>query len=487
MRLKYLLLLAFVFPSFVYAQDFYKQGYFVVKGQVSNFKEEFIDFGLTTYLDKASGSLRIKPDGSFEQKIPVQNRQSFYLALNNELFIFTVLDKDTVYLNWDHANFKNSFSIKGKSHLRTKELQVELKLHLKFFAGIMNLQRDLNENARKLTAGQQFEMVNALYNQQVNAVFAFADFFSNTLNHLITGLYFQYSRILWRQHLLPQYKLKLSLDSTRTYPYFVDVSDLSNDYTLLNEDWFWNVSEYRDFVYNYVRFYKPFNQYRGSSTAVQKPFNPTLDEYYLGQSYFLYTGIKDWFITKSIMDGFGHYSFRDVEKVYQQYINTCTIPYLKDTLQKYYTAIKRLKPGNPAPGFSLKNDKEEMVSVNDFKGKVVYIDFWGVGCGPCIYDIKNHVPDLHKKYKGKDVVFINICVDAKEKEWKEALSKYQLDGINLIAEGWSNNLVCKAYNVSGIPHYLLIDKNGKIANNNAPRAYELNAMLDINPIDVLLK
>jgi thiol-disulfide isomerase/thioredoxin len=137
--------------------------------------------------------------------------------------------------------------------------------------------------------------------------------------------------------------------------------------------------------------------------------------------------------------------------------------------------------------FTLKNDKGQSVSLSDFKGKVVYIDFWGVGCGPCIYDIKNHVPKLHEHYKNKDVVFLNICVDSKDKEWKEALEKHKLDGVNMIAEGWTNHPVCKAYNVSGIPHYILIDKNGKMVNNNAPAAYEFNLTSGKNEIDLLLK
>ncbi len=173
--------------------------------------------------------------------------------------------------------------------------------------------------------------------------------------------------------------------------------------------------------------------------------------------------------------------------MYKQAANTITAPYLKDTLQKFYTAIKRLKPGNPAPGFSLKNDQGKLVSLSDFKGKVVYIDFWGVGCGPCIYDIKNHVPQLHEHYKGKDVVFISICVDSKEKEWKEALKQYKLDGVNLTAEGWVDHPVCKAYNINGIPHYVLIDKSGKISNNNAPWASHLDLASGKNAIDLLLK
>src|SRR3546814_3113417 len=83
-------------------------------------------------------------------------------------------------------------------------------------------------------------------------------------------------------------------------------------------------------------------------------------------------------------------------------------------------------------------------SLADFKGKVVYIDFWGVYCGPCIYDIQHYVPQIHEHYKDKDVVFINICVDVGETQWKAALKKHNLHGINLIAEGWSRHPVCRS-------------------------------------------
>jgi peroxiredoxin len=247
------------------------------------------------------------------------------------------------------------------------------------------------------------------------------------------------------------------------------------------------VPAYRSFIFDYIRFHRPFNSFVSSSgLSNHKKFNPALDNYYSAQASIDLLNIKDWFITSAIMEGFRNYSFGDAENVFHQFMNTCQTPYLKDTLQSYYTAMKRLKPGTPAPGFSLKNEKGKTVSLADLKGKVVYIDFWGVGCGPCIYDIKNHVPEVHERYKSKDVVFVNICVDAKDKQWKDALAKYNLDGVNLMAEGWSNNPVCKLYNINSIPHYILIDKTGKIVDNNAPGPQRLDGSGN-NPVDQLLK
>lgn len=486
MKLKQTFFAVLVFPSFLYAQNYYKQGSFVVKGHVKNAKESFIDFGLTTFFMSATGSIVIKPDGSFEQKIPIQYSQNLFLQLNNELLSFKVFDKDTINFNWDDSDFKNSFSVTGKNDTRTKELQVQWKLNSKFFVPHMNLLRNLSENSKTIADKEKFELINELYNQQVESVLDSSGFFSNTLNYLLTDLYFRYTQALRNFRLIPKYQLTLDLDSSKSYPYF-DLKNQTFNYAMLNEEWFWNAPEYRSFIFDYVRFYKPFNSWSSSTPGVEKSNNPTLDEYYAAQANFNLLNVKDWFITQSIMFGFAVYPFSDVEKTYDLFLKTCNSRYLKDTLQKYYSAIKRLRPGSPAPGFTLKNDKGQTVSLSDFKGKVVYIDFWGVGCGPCIYDIEKHVPKLHNKYKDKNVVFINICVDSKEAEWKQALAKYKLEGINLIAEGWTSHPVCKAYNVQGIPHYVLVDKAGKISDNNAPRAFQLNAVNENNEIDVLLK
>jgi peroxiredoxin len=487
MKPKHLLFVLFFATAYCHAQDFYKPGFFVIKGKVKNFTDPMFDFGITSYFSNTGNSVVVKADGTFEQKFPVQHRQDIYLYLNNDAITFTVTNTDTLFLTWDEADFKNSFSIKGKNQLRTNELQNQWRLYNRFRKPLMEMMTSLynNQNA-DLTPEKKYLQVNTLFNQNVQAALDSSAFISAGTEHLITGLYFDYSEFLWNLRLMPQYKLTLALDSNRIQK-VLNLGPSVPNYNQLNDTWFWNVPSYRSFIFNYIRFYKPFNTTVTTADASnRKKFDPTQDNYYLAQANIDLLNVKDWFITYCIMEGFQYYSFDNAERVYDQFKTTCQTPYLKDTLQAYYTAVKRLKPGMPAPAFSLKNEKGQTVSLSDLRGKVVYIDFWGVGCGPCIYDIKNHVPQVHERYKKKDVVFVNICVDAKEKNWKDALTKYKLDGVNLIAEGWTGHPVCKVYNVGGIPHYVLIDKAGKLVDNNAPGPGRMDESGD-NALDRLLK
>ena len=467
-------------PVSVPAQDHYKQGYFVINGHVKNSKEPLFDFGMTTFVNNIVNSIVVKDDGSFEQQFPIQNRQDIYFYLNDDAITFTVQDKDTITLSWDNEDFKKTFSIRGKNEARTKQLNFQYTLYNRF----RSLVSDMYQMDRNLSAEKKYTLVNDLYNRNVKAILDSVA--SESSNRLIIDLYFQYTTFLLSHRLLPQYKLSLIEEAGKTYRY-PDMPNMRPDYTQLNEDWFWNIAEYRNFIFNYARFYKPFNSFSPAPNNPKKAFNPVYNEYHLALANLSITPIQEWFITRSIMFGFGHYEFAETEKVYNQVIGTITSPFLSDTLQKYYTAISRLKPGSVAPDFALKNEKGQTVSLKDFKGKLIYIDFWGVGCGPCISAIKNHVPKFHDFYKDKNIVFVNICVDAKESQWKAALKKYNLGGVNLIAEGWTSHPTCQSYNVSSLPHYILIDQNGKIVNNNARDPGSYNLKDDKNEINALLK
>jgi hypothetical protein len=197
--------------------------------------------------------------------------------------------------------------------------------------------------------------------------------------------------------------------------------------------------------------------------------------------------VRDWMVARTIMLGFEHYTFEESEAVLRDFLPKCTVKSYYDTLTKYYNSAKKLRHGNMAPDFTLKDSGGKGVSLHELKGKVVYIDFWGLACAPCIRDIKNYVPALHKRYEGKDVVFVNICVCGGRTEpgWLPTISDLKLEGINLLAPGWPQNQVCEAYNISSIPHYVLIDREGRMVAGNAPGP-DMLVSQPVNEIDKLL-
>ena len=124
-----------------------------------------------------------------------------------------------------------------------------------------------------------------------------------------------------------------------------------------------------------------------------------------------------------------------------------------------------------APDFTLENNEGKKVSLSDFKGKVVYIDFWATWCGPCVAEIP-HSKKLKEKFVGNDnVVFMYVSVDNEDSidDWKAFIKKKGMTGVQLIArDGGKEEKVGERYGLQYIPRFVLVDKNGKIADGEAP-------------------
>ncbi|MGA0231374.1 MAG: TlpA family protein disulfide reductase [Saprospiraceae bacterium] len=139
-------------------------------------------------------------------------------------------------------------------------------------------------------------------------------------------------------------------------------------------------------------------------------------------------------------------------------------------LDEKYESLKMLIPGNASPSFEFKNVNDQMVSIEDLKGKNLYIDVWATWCGPCKAEIP-HLKKLESEYQDKNIEFVSISVDvpADEQKWKDMVAEKELKGIQLMSDnGWDTDFV-KDYLIRGIPRFILIDKEGKIISADAPR------------------
>ena len=140
-----------------------------------------------------------------------------------------------------------------------------------------------------------------------------------------------------------------------------------------------------------------------------------------------------------------------------------------DAFSKKLEALKTAKLPQGVNTYTLPDDTKDLLGAiaQKYKGKVVYVDYWATWCGPC----KREMPysELRKAdFKGKDVVFVYITgASSPELTWKKMITEIPGEHYKLTETQWKT--ICEKYQITGIPHYMLIDKNGKTVQENAPR------------------
>lgn len=108
------------------------------------------------------------------------------------------------------------------------------------------------------------------------------------------------------------------------------------------------------------------------------------------------------------------------------------------------------------------DEKGNIRTLSEFKGKILYIDIWTTWCGPCIAKIphsKQLLKRLESIHLDTAIQFINICTEDSKSEWKKKLRKYQPVGINLYSTDTS---IYKLWEISSFPRYILLDSRGKV-------------------------
>ncbi|MFY0604955.1 MAG: TlpA family protein disulfide reductase [Flavobacteriaceae bacterium] len=136
----------------------------------------------------------------------------------------------------------------------------------------------------------------------------------------------------------------------------------------------------------------------------------------------------------------------------------------------------KIAKGQPSPEFkNYINYRGGKNSLKDYRGKYVYIDLWATWCKPCIAQFPT-LKKLEEEYKNKNITFISIATDDNKtarswpkakKLWRDAVKKYKLKGVQLFV-GEDNTFVTD-YLVGKIPRFIILDPNGVIVDNNAPR------------------
>lgn len=175
-----------------------------------------------------------------------------------------------------------------------------------------------------------------------------------------------------------------------------------------------------------------------------------------------------------------------------QYFSESNVP--KDTVLKYYSLLdskvkdsfygKRLgkliegwsitEEGDLVPQFSSNTLSGNNISISDFRGKYVVLDFWGSWCGWCIKGFPK-MKEYYNKYNSK-LEIIGISCNDTNSNWENAIKKYDLNWVHLFNEG--TNDLARAFAIQSYPTKILIDRKGFIVKKFTGESQEFYDTID---------
>jgi thiol-disulfide isomerase/thioredoxin len=136
-----------------------------------------------------------------------------------------------------------------------------------------------------------------------------------------------------------------------------------------------------------------------------------------------------------------------------------------ELIQEEITASKMAQIGKKASNFSTLNFNGESISLDQFKGKYVLLDFWAGWCKPC-KALHPELKSIYEKYHTKGLEIIGISFDRDSISWKKSIETEELNQWYHVYDGFKNigknNSLSQKYNITPIPAYVLIDRNGII-------------------------
>ena len=154
--------------------------------------------------------------------------------------------------------------------------------------------------------------------------------------------------------------------------------------------------------------------------------------------------------------------YYDFEKIYTNSSKEIQESDVGKKMLEQLSYFKKSMVGSIAPNITGVDISSKPFSLIEYiNKKYILIDFWASWCGPCREELP-FLKSLHEKYKTQGFEIISITTDEDSEKWKKAISNEAIDEWKHFSIFQNNSSAKEDYFVNGIPHKVLIDKNGII-------------------------
>lgn len=431
--------------SMVSCNTDYKNDYIILRGTISNPQSD--DLRLSSLCYSTTKDISINEDGTFIDTLRVTVDNVMLYHGGNLTYMYLEAGDD-VQLTFDAENYANTIKFEGTGAEYNNYLLKKQSISKDILKGVGNvylLSEPEFKNKQKDIAAATFKLLETTSN-------------------------------------LPEEYIDRERRNIR-YSYLNRLSDYEGNHAYYSKNQNFKVAkdflkELKELDYNSSEDYffsSSYSRLIGVYCTVQaRRFSDSLNidqdvAYLKAVNTLSNQTIKNIICYKSAKYGITYTS--DLEGYYAEYLKGSTDEVNNKEIEESYRALKTVASGQPSPKFeNYESIDGTTTSLDDLKGKYVYIDVWATWCGPCKAEVP-YLKEIEKQYHDKNIEFVSISIDTPDNrdKWKTMVEENELGGVQLLADNAFDSKFVQDYLIKGIPRFILLDPEGNIVTANAPR------------------
>jgi thiol-disulfide isomerase/thioredoxin len=471
-------------------QDWKTSGITTIQGSITNFDKYYAEFNSIeiqvndwTNAYRRKYFTRIDEKGNFIISFFIFHTQDVLFTYKNKWPPLFVSPNDTLTLIINADFFPDSLKLSGK----TAKISNNLTRFLNDEGELISYE-DNNRNlelSRTLTLKKYEHWRDSIYSIEVGRLEkyinqnSFDAFFTNWIRNRFK---LRYITDLVRYR--PIIKVGYSIDSSAIiYQKVVKIADLDpSDYLTLNPSSYTSFINSLHIPLNMLASFAEGEERMARRLSQQSPQEPekNIPRTNLPSPKELAIAEFPYFIKMANLISNNQIKESVIAHTYTQYLEKQNIDIGIDSvlahisnsdikaslINEYHSYYSRILDQN-----SLKviNEGDTLLNylTNKYKGYVLYIDFWATWCGVCYYYFQN-IPDLLKKLEDKKVAFVFLCCKCNQTKMIQDIKNYNLPGEHIYLTSEQYMFLAKRFNLISVPRYVIIDRAGRIVNENAP-------------------
>ncbi len=411
----------------------------------------------------------ILEDGSFAFAVEINEPQIATLAYSYNKALIYLEPGDTLIINAEADEFQYSLEFSGRGAYHNTVFKDFLESHppnlnplelLQYRKGIHWFSNSIRMDQRMQDYGVG-QFTGELRLQREKAM-ANLEFYAQNYPGHLSNVFIQFLRAeiqaYWAYHLMLYGMVYKNVHQIDEASFFTFLEKLDWHSEQIGSYW------HRQLLLAYINY---LDLKKESDVA-----NPYLRQHDLAKQYFRDKTLA-FLQSEMIQLAFQAKYLDEALSIYSPFLEKNNSNRFDEKVVRAFQKAMRYAVGTDAPNFLAKDIDGQPISLSDYGGRVVFLNFWASWCRPCM-DKMREMKSLQEQLRDQGIVFVNISLDRRREAWQKAIERNGFVGEHILLKGETNAEIARNYEVKALPEYFIIDKTGNFAEK--PVIYDVEAL-----------